>query len=61
MHIMANKEQRLTAAPQFIGLKWRSEDRETNRHLAEWRLFSSLRSSDFLVRRTVIVTVTGPT
>ena len=58
---MANEEQRLTAAPQAMILILQSKDRNNNRHLSEWRLLFSLRSSDFLVRRTVNVTVNGPT
>ena len=60
--IMASEQRRLwRLLLKVTDCYLRSEDRRNNRHWSEWRLFSSLRSSDFLVRRTVIVTVTGPT
>ena len=51
MHIMTNEEQRLKRLllKRTIYELW-SKDRKTNRHFAEWRLFFSLRSSDFFLR-----------
>lgn len=51
MHIIRNEEQRLMRLllKRIEYFLW-SVDRKNNRHLGEWRLFFSLRSSDFFLR-----------